>query len=134
MKKKKVFVWVTAALLIIHIPFFLYLLNFRLIVFNENYYKGEFEKHGIYGKFPDKDIDKTNRDLLLYLKHGNAGNLIDSGFFTLEEKEHLLDVRNLVQRFILYFYIVIFDVVILSLVLFYLTKKGIKGYIPAILI
>lgn len=133
-KGLKTFSWIVIVLLIIHIPLFLYLFNFRLIVFNENYYRNEFQKYNVYGEFPAKDINKINHDLLLYLKNDKTQNRVNINFFNQKEKEHLLDVKNLIQKSILSFYIVIFDIIILVIILFYLMKKKIKRYIPIILI
>ena len=134
MEKRKLLIWVVAILLIIHIPLFLYLINFMLTAFNENYYKSEFQRYGIYDKFPNEDVGKINNDLLSYLKSDRTQNLVNIDFFNEREKEHLLDVKNLIQWFILFFYIVVFDIIILIMILACLTKKKIKKHIPTILI
>ena len=143
MKKKriKIFSWAIIILLIIQIPFFLYLLNFRLIAFNEGYYKSEFKKYGVYGKFPDEDINRINFGLLHYLRYDKTGNLIDSDFFNQNEKEHLLDVKKLVQSTLFFFYFIILNMVILVIVLICLIKcqkfsiqsmtSGWKANVPA---
>ena len=84
--KKKMLCWIIIILLIIHIPLFLYMLNFRLTAFNEDYYKSEFKKYKIYDEFPEEDINKINQDLLEYLKNDRTNSLIASDFFTQKEK------------------------------------------------
>ena len=134
MEKRKLLIWVVAILLIIHIPLFLYLLNFMLTAFNENYYKSEFQRYGIYNKFPNEDVGKINHDLLSYLKNDKTQNLVNIDFFNERERGHLLDVKNLIHKFILFFYIAVFDIIFLIIILVYLAKKEIKKYIPIILI
>ena len=122
-KKLKLFSLVIVVLLVSNIPFLLYLLSFRLTAFDENYYRSEFQKYGVYGQFPDSDIDRINSDLLHYLKYGKTNNLIESDFFSQREKEHLLDVKRLVQFTMRFFYIIILNIIILLAILACTAKK-----------
>ena len=122
-KKLKTFSLVIVILLVSNIPFLLYLLSFRLAAFDEAYYRSEFQKYGVYSQFPGKDIDEINSNLLHYLMYDKTNNFIESDFFSQREKEHLLDVKRLVQFAIRFFYIIILNIIILLAILACTAKK-----------
>jgi integral membrane protein (TIGR01906 family) len=129
--RKKTIKLILIALLILIIPPLLLLSNFKLILFNENYYKEEFRKYNIYSQFPD--ADKTNSDVLDYFK--NNDKLIKNNFFNDREKQHLLDVKNLINSvFSLFNYLLlIFFILLIILVMITKNKKNLIKYISAIL-
>jgi len=131
---KKIIVNIIAVLLILNITLILYLFNFRLILFDADFYQAEFEKYRVYERFGKENIDKTNSGLSAYFKDGKSNNLLDDDFFDFEEKRHLLDVKNIVQKTpSLLVWMV--GIVIFLLILFYLTDfKRLTEYIPLILI
>ncbi len=122
-KKLKLFSRVIVILLVLNFPFLLYLLSFSLVAFDESYYRSEFQKYDVYGQFPDSDIDKINSGLLHYLRYDKTNSLIDSDFFSQREKEHLLDVKRLVQSAISFFYLVILNMAVLLAILIFTAKK-----------
>ncbi|MBL7054689.1 DUF1461 domain-containing protein [Candidatus Woesearchaeota archaeon] len=125
-KIKRITSYILIILLILNVPFVVYLFNFNNTSFNENFYKKEFEKHGVYDKLDDYDIENVNKDVLDYLKNRD-NSLKGHDFFNEREKEHLEDVKDLIQiiLFIFYFSIILFFVLFLILVI--LNKKIIKN-------
>ena len=124
MDNKKLLILISV-LLIIDIPFILYLSNFNSIGFDENFYKKEFQKYDVYGTLGDYDIEKINDDVLNYLRYGEEG-FIENNFFNEREKVHLLDVKNLIQKTIKFYYfsIILFFLLLVSLIS--LLNKNIK--------
>ena len=81
--------------LIILLAPFLILINFRLLVFSQNYYHLEFAKLGVYDQFQSKEVvDSESKGLISYLCCG--GN-VDEDFFTEKEILHMKDVKNLIK-------------------------------------
>jgi integral membrane protein (TIGR01906 family) len=122
---KKRLALIISILLIIDIPFILYLSNSNNLAFDENFYKKEFEKYNVYDSLEDYDIEEINSELLNYLKYEKNDVLIDNDFFNEREKTHLLDVKNLIQKTILlyYFTIILFFILLISLI--FLLKRNI---------
>jgi len=118
---KKPLTIVLIFLLVISIPFILYLSNLKILLFNENYYKKEFQKHNVYENLKDHDIEKINRDVLDYFK--NKDELIKNDFFNKEEKSHLLDVKNLINDVFYLFNLLIVIFIVSSIILYFLNKK-----------
>ena len=122
MKDRKILI--ISILLIIDIQFILYLSNFNSLGFDENFYRAEFQKYGVYENLDGYDIEKINTDVLDYLRYGKG--LIENDFFNEREKEHLLDVKNLIQKTIKFYYfsIILFFLLLVSLIS--LLNKNIK--------
>lgn len=115
-----------AILLIILIPILLFLLSFKLVIFNENFYKREFLKYDVYDKLSEYNIEKINKDVLDYFK--NNDKLLKNDFFDEKEKSHLLDVKNLIYTSNFIFYFLLILIIILFFLLFIKNKKNIKKY------
>jgi len=81
-------------LLILLVPVILYLLNFKLILFDTNLHSAEFENQGVYEKF--ENADEIDGKLLDYFKDQKPG-LVDIDIYDGEEKQHLLDVKKAVN-------------------------------------
>jgi len=120
MKKKIIFI--LTVLLVLEIPVLLYLLNFRFIAFDKSFYKEEFLKYGVYSRFPDHNIDDINSNLLSYLK-GDAE--LETEFFSQREKNHLSDVKALIQFFIFLLYSSLIVFIILLTALIFISKQQI---------
>jgi len=82
------------------IPFLLLLLSFRLVVFDEDFYKSEFEKHNIYNHFDKEVADSVIENLIGYMRY----DIPLSDFFNEKEKRHMVDVRNIIQRLLVLLY------------------------------
>lgn len=102
-------------LLVLTIILFIPLINFRLLVFNLDFYEKEFTKLNVYDKFSKETAEENTQELISYLK--NKGSL-ETEFFNEKEKQHLIDVKNLINKAINLFYLISF-LLILFLVLNY---------------
>jgi len=120
MKGKRVTITIILVLLILCITDIIYMTSFKLNAFNSKFYSKEFSKYGVYGEFPDKDIDKINSGLLLYLK-GKKDDY-DTGLFNQEGVDHLKDVKVLIQKLDIYYYLLLIVSVLLVVGLFLLGK------------
>lgn len=94
------------------IPFLVLLFSFRLVVFDEDFYKSEFEKYKIYDLFDKEVAGNAINNLIGYMKYGAPL----SDFFNEKEKAHMADVRGIIQKLLLLFYILCF--VVLAVLLF----------------
>ena len=126
MDNKKALILIISTLLVIDIPFLLYLLNFSNVAFDGNFYKKEFKKYDVYGNLENYDIEKINNDVLDYLKYGKNEKLIENDFFNEREKLHLLDVKELIQKTakLYYFLIILFFILLASLI--FLLNRNVK--------
>lgn len=121
MKNKQIIIAIISILLILIITEAIYLTSLKLNAFNEKFYKKEFRKYNIYEKFPDKDIDKINSDLLLYLK--DKRDDFNKELFNQEEIGHLKDVNILIQKINIFYYSTLIISILLIIILFPLNKK-----------
>ena len=110
------------AILILCITILTFLASFHFNAFNEQFYRNEFIKHGVYEKFPGKDIDVINKGVLEYLR--DDGNL-DDAFLNKDEINHMQDVKRIVQKL----YIFIYALLIITIALLIISyKKNKKTY------
>src|SRR3989344_3528071 len=93
------------------------LLNFRIYVFNTEYYEEEFRKLGVYNTFPKEEANEQLNHLINYLKTDQP---LTSTFFNEKEKKHLEDVQRLIQKTLIIFYC---SIVLLPVLLFR-NRKG----------
>lgn len=108
-KIKKIFYQFIKIYMIITLPLILLFSSFYFWMFNQNYYISQFEVNNVYSGFDltKTELNQKNYELLNYLKH-NEG-LISDNFYNLSEKEHLRDVRIIIQNGInLFILLVIF--------------------------
>lgn len=90
------------------IPFLILLLGFRLVVFDAGFYKSEFEKYDIYGRFDRETADSAIENLIGYMKSG----IPLSDFFNEKEKLHMVDVKGIIQKLLIVMYVLLSIVVI----------------------
>ena len=110
-------------LISIFLSIILILSGFRLIIFNENLYKKEFNKYNIYSNFDSKNVVDKNLNLLInYLK--NKDSKLETDFFNKKEKVHLNDVKNLIQKLIFLFYS--FIILLILIISYFIYKKRYK--------
>ncbi|MBM3199800.1 DUF1461 domain-containing protein, partial [Candidatus Woesearchaeota archaeon] len=93
------------------IPVCLLLFSFRLVVFDEGFYKSEFEKYDVYDDVEKESADSALKSLVDYMKDGKPL----SDFFNEKEKAHMVDVRNIIQKLLLVFYITLLILIVLFL-------------------
>lgn len=93
--------------LIILIPLFIFLFNFKLITNDNDFVFNEFEKNKVYDKFDlsKEELNHKASNLINFL-HGSS-SLEDSGFYIKEELIHLNDVRILIRILSILFYIIL---------------------------
>lgn len=106
-------------LLTVTIILFVILLSFKFYIFNIDYYDEEFSKLGVYEKFSQKQALNNTQELIAYLRDNEQ---LTTGFFNEKEKQHLIDVRNLINKTIILFYISL----ILLILLIILNRKQLK--------
>lgn len=121
-KFKKAVAWAIIILLAAQIPFFLYLMNFRLAVFNTGMHEEAFLKLNVYSRLPGMDINSINRNVVDYLSNKD---IMHRDFLNERELQHLEDVKNIVQLAISILYFLIFSFLILFSLLYtaFMDKK-----------
>lgn len=134
MKQSELFVKVTSVLMVISIPIILYIFNFNSIAFDRDLYKEEFSKHNVYNNLENYDVEKINDEVLNYLKNGKNKDIIENDFFNEREKQHLLDVRNLVQGVLSLYYFSITLFLLSIIILFLLMNFNFRGISRKLLI
>ncbi len=100
-------------LLIINIIIFIILANFRFYIYNINYYDKEFSKLEIYEKYEKNSVLENTKQLISYFK---SNSLLTTEFFNQKEKLHLIDVKNLINKTIILFYISLVFLIVLLLI------------------
>jgi len=128
MKKNKTAIFLLI-LIILNTITIIYLANFRYYVFYENYYKKQFEQNNIYSKLPQADLALNN--LFLFF---NGKDNIDNDFFNENERSHLQDVKELINKVIVIFYFLVFSEILLVFLLYHLAKKRFKKHIKFVLL
>ena len=123
MKKFTIFIII---LLIINLPILIYLTNFKLMIYNNNFYQKEFKKHKVYDEVGN--ADEVLNEILLFFK--NKSEL--SNVFTENEKSHLNDVKNLVISLNYVFYGLLLLEIILLVLLFLAYRNNIKVFFEII--
>ncbi len=78
-------------ILALMLPALIFLFSFKAYVFDADFYRSEFAKHGVYDAMPDADAALSN--LLDYFRTGAE---LDKVFYTEREMLHLKDVRALI--------------------------------------
>ena len=106
-------------LMVISVPFIIYVFNINPVVFDKGLYKQEFLKYNVYNNFGNYDIENINDDVLDYLQFEKNNKLIQNDFFNEREKTHLLDVKNLISKIfaIYYFSVILFFILLILLIL-----------------
>ncbi len=115
----KVILWANSFLLC----FLISLMVFNYYSFNENFYRGEFEKNNVYEKIPEADL--MAEDLMLYFLDKNE-QLLFQEEYSEREMIHLSDVKELFQKEILLLFIVSIAFIALLAVQFLLGERLIK--------
>lgn len=116
------FINVIVVLIVLTLPFFVYLNNFEMYAFNLEFYEEEFEKHNI-----NKEVNNSlviTKQLLKYLKD-KQNKEIDIDVFNQKEKQHLLEVKTLIALSLKIKNFSILMLVLLFVLLFLLCKNNI---------
>ena len=91
-------------------------ISFYLVIFDNQFYKKEFNKYEIYAHY--YNADELNSKILNFLIGGDS----DLNFLNEKEIKHLIDVRNIIQRNLILMRILI--VASISYIIFYLKQKN----------
>ena len=118
---------IVSVVMILLVPVIFYGYAFNSAAFNREFYKKEFLDYGVYNNLPNYDIDNTNNEVLNYLQTGKNSSLIENNFFNEREKEHLLDVKNLIHKVLNIYYTSIILFLILSISLVFLLEFDSKA-------
>ena len=78
------------------LSFFIYLSIFHQLLYNEQFYDQQFQKMGIYNTFTKYQAMSETREVLSYIKDQDKGR-ISSEFFSQRDKEHMIDVKAIIQ-------------------------------------
>jgi len=118
MKKNKIILFSLLFLIALNTVFVVYLANFRYYVFNENYYKKQFEKNDVYDNVPE--ADKELDSLFMFF---NDKKELDNNFFSENERGHLQDVKVLINKIIIIFYFLVFLEILFFILLYFLVQN-----------
>lgn len=132
MKHKNKISLILSIILIIVIPLILYLLSFKIIVFNENFYDKKFNEYSVYENLKEHDIKNINKELLDYLR--NKRDNLNNDFFNQRELGHLKDVKDVFNFLSILFYVTIIISISLIFSLYQINKKNIKKTFAKILL
>jgi len=109
-------------LIIILLTPILLLLNFRLLVFNQNFYKMEFAKLGVYENFDSREV--VNFEAKELINFYCCDSQLSPTFYSQREILHLMDVKNLINLVNLYLYVLIWSA--LTCLVYVIHKKAFK--------
>lgn len=118
---KNIFIGFIVFLIILTIPVFVYLNNFERYAFDLSFYDEEFEENNI-----SKQVNNSlfiTKQLLSYLK-SKQDSRIETDVFNEKEKEHLLEVRALMQTALKIRNYSFFVLILLCMLLFLLYKDN----------
>ena len=125
------FIMVSKFLLIIILPFLLFLLVLNFYVFDTSFYKEKFSEYEVQQNVPG--AVSLNEKVLNFLK-GKDNTLPNE--FNEREKQHLLDVRRLItiSTFVLYFLIATFILLLLISALTLKINNYISNFVGGVLV
>ncbi len=111
-------------IIVLNIPFILYLNSLYLLLFNQYFYKLGFERNGVYNNFADKSVpDVTAKQLIEYFKSDSL-ELPGIDLFNQKEKEHLLDVKLLIDWSLDKYFFFLIVSMLCVLLLYFVDKKN----------
>lgn len=120
--------------MVLLVPIILYAYHFKSVAFDEDFYKEKFTIYNVYSDLIEYDIEKINRDVLNYIKYEKNNELIGNNFFNQREKEHFLDVKNLIQKIFSIYYFSIVSFFLLLIILFILLNFNFKIVVNKLLL
>ena len=117
--KIKTILFTTIVILLIISTF---LFHFKSLIYDIDFYNNEYEKNNIYSKFDKLETWKNTFALWDYMKSNT--DTIGTDFFSEKDKLHMIDVRNLINKTILTYYII--GILLTMLTIIYCKLYGIQ--------
>jgi integral membrane protein (TIGR01906 family) len=112
-------------LLTILIILLIFLINLKFFALNVDFYEKEFVKYNIYDEFTKVEVKDNVDNLISYLKNKNVS--LNKDFFSEREILHLKDVKDLIYKFSILFYILSAISIIFIMYLIYTKQYKIIG-------
>ncbi len=78
--------------------FLVFSYSLEFVAFDRAFYDVQYQKNNLYAYFSQNEVEKATDDLLTYLRYEKSNNPINSSFFNDKEKQHLVDVKNILQK------------------------------------
>lgn len=78
--------------------FLIFSYSLEFVAFDRKFYDEQYQKNNLYTHFSQNDVKKATDDLLTYLRYEEGNKPIESSFFNVKEKQHLIDVKNILQK------------------------------------
>lgn len=94
MYKEQILIATSAALLV----FLVFSYSLEFVAYDKRVYETQYEKNGVYERFGKENVNNITNQLFIYLQYEKEDKLIPTSFFNQKEKQHLLDVKNLLQK------------------------------------
>lgn len=110
------------ALTVIFLMIIILLVPAKLLIFDDDYYKNRFYRTGVYTEVENADIILEN--LLNFFQRGE-----ELRYFEENERSHLEDVKELLDKSFLTFYIVIIAFIASLVAMLFINKKDFKDNI-----
>jgi integral membrane protein (TIGR01906 family) len=95
-RRKRLISILLAAILILAIPFLIYLGVSLNLIFDRGFYLLGFEKNRVYDNFEDRLIPRNVSEQLVSYFWSDSRQPPEIGLFNPAEKSHLLDVKNII--------------------------------------
>ena len=110
-------------ILVINIPLIIYLNSLYSLLFNPFFYKLGFERNNVYNNYADKSIPNTTAKQLIEYFRGDETNLPGIDLFNQREKEHLRDVKFLIDWSLNNYFSLLLVSLFCGLLLYFLDKN-----------
>jgi len=111
--------------LIVLLCLFFFLGAFKTIVHEPSFYAAEYEKLGVYERYGKEFVDSTTDNLFSYIREGTPL----TGFFSDRDKEHMIDVKELINKTFVVYWVVVVLIAILFLIAYKADKKEFMNFI-----
>lgn len=99
---------------------FFFLSAIKTAMYEKTFYHEEFEKTGVYEKYGSELADSSLENVLDYL----SGESELSSFFSERDKAHMIDVKNLFDQGLIYYYLSIIAIVLFMSILYILRRDA----------
>lgn len=119
----RVFYYLVIVLSVFAVVSFIFLSSFHSVLYNDNFYEKEFQKNNVYEKFSKESVNNATNELFGYIQGKNA---LTTNFFSERDKQHMVDVKELINNALLIYYVLFFVIVVLFVFLYLKHPRSIK--------